>query len=110
MLITQLHSKLAYATITQVDLFYEGSITIDEAWMEQAQIREHEQVHVVNINNGERLVTYVIKGERGSKIIGLNGPAARKGCVGDQVHIISYVQVDANHPITPVVVDLGRKR
>ena len=89
MLITVYHAK-----ITQTDLFYEGSITIDEDWLDQAKIRPYEQVHVVNLNNGERLITYTIPGKRGSKIIGLNGPAARQGAIGDLIHIISYVQID----------------
>lgn len=106
MLITVLKSKIAYATITQKDLFYVGSITIDEDIMERANIRENEKVQVVNLNNGERLETYVIKGARGSKIFGLNGPAARKAEVGDQVFIISYAQIDANETLKPIVVDL----
>ncbi len=107
MLITMMKSKIAYATITQTDLFYVGSITIDEDIMEQAGIRENEQVQVVNLNNGERLETYVIKGKRGSRVFGLNGPAARKGAVGDQLFIISYAQIDPEkESLTPIVVDL----
>ncbi len=106
MLITVLKSKIAYATLTQTDLYYVGSITIDEDIMERAHLREFEQVHVVNLNNGERLETYVIKGKRGSRVFGLNGPAARKGHVGDQIFIIAYVQIDADQSLTPVVVDL----
>lgn len=106
MLITSLKSKIAYATITQKDLFYVGSITIDEEIMKQANIRENEKVQVVNLNNGERLETYVIKGAPGSRIFGLNGPAARKAEVGDKVFIISYAQIDANETLEPIVVDL----
>jgi aspartate 1-decarboxylase len=107
MLITVYHSKIAYATITQTDLFYEGSITIDQDWLDAAKIRPNEQVHVVNLSNGERLITYAISGERGSKVIGLNGPAARLGAVGDQVHIISYVQIDPEkETIQPTVLSL----
>jgi aspartate 1-decarboxylase len=106
MLITVLKSKIAYATITQKDLFYVGSITIDEDIMERANIRENEKVQIVNLNNGERLETYVIKGARGSKIFGLNGPAARKAEIGDQVFIISYAQIDADETLRPIVVDL----
>ena len=110
MLITTFHSKIAYAKVTQTDLFYEGSITIDQDWLDQAKIRPYEQVHVVNLSNGERLVTYTIPGERGSKTIGLNGPAARLGAVGDQVHIISYVQIDPEkETISPTVLDLNQK-
>lgn len=106
MLITVLKSKIAYATITQKDLFYVGSITIDEEIMKKANIRVNEKVQVVNLNNGERLETYVIKGEAGSGVFGLNGPAARKAEVGDQVFIISYASIDANETLDPVVVDL----
>ncbi len=107
MFINVLKSKIAYAKLSHKDLFYVGSITIDEDIMEKANIRENEQVHVVNLNNGERLETYVIKGRRGSKIFALNGPAARKGEVGDEVFIISYAQIDAKHEtLDPIVVDL----
>ncbi|MBG91215.1 MAG: aspartate 1-decarboxylase [Actinobacteria bacterium] len=107
MILTVLKSKLAYVKVTQTELFYEGSITIDEDWMDQANLIENEQVHVVNTNNGERLVTYVIKGTRGSRQICLNGPAARKGEVGDELVIISYVQVRQDElPLIPVVVQM----
>jgi aspartate 1-decarboxylase len=85
-----LKSKIHRAKITQAELHYVGSITIDEALMEAANLIEHEKVQVVNINNGERLETYVIKGERNSGIICMNGPAARKAQVGDLVIVISY--------------------
>jgi aspartate 1-decarboxylase len=106
MLITVMKSKIAYATLTQKDLFYVGSITIDEDIMKRAQLRENEKVHVVNLNNGERLETYVIKGPAGSKIFGLNGPAARKGEVGDQLFIIAYAHIDAEDQLEPTIVDL----
>jgi len=107
MLITLLKSKIAYATVTYKELFYTGSITIDEAIMEQAKIRQNERVQIVNLNNGERLETYVIKGERNSKVIGLNGPAARKVEIGDQIFILSYAQIDSEHEtLQPIVVDL----
>lgn len=93
MQITVYKSKLHRATITQADLNYIGSITIDEDLMNAANLYEHEKVQVVNINNGERLETYVIKGERGSGTICMNGPASRKMAVGDIVIIISYAQV-----------------
>lgn len=83
-------SKIHRATVTQADLNYIGSITIDENLMEAANLVEHERVQIVNVNNGERLETYVIKGERGSGIICLNGPAARKVAVGDIIIVISY--------------------
>ncbi|HHJ11338.1 MAG TPA: aspartate 1-decarboxylase [Bacteroidetes bacterium] len=83
-------SKIHKVTVTDANLQYVGSITIDEELMEAANIMENEKVQVVNINNGERLETYVIKGKRGSGDICLNGPAARKAAVGDVIIIISY--------------------
>lgn len=92
--INVLKSKIHRVTITEAELDYIGSITIDEDLMDAANMIEGEQVHVVNVNNGERLVTYVIKGARKSGIICLNGPAARKGLKGDTVIIISYASMD----------------
>ncbi len=110
MLITVYKSKITYAALTQTDLYYEGSITIDEAIMKEANIREHERVQVVNLNNGERLETYVIKGKAGSKVFGLNGPAARRGMPGDQLFIISYAQIDPEQEsIEPIIVDMREK-
>lgn len=106
MQITVLKSKIAYATITRKELFYVGSITIDETIMKQANLRENEQVHVVNLNNGERLVTYVIKGEAGSGVFALNGAAARKAEIGDKVFIIAYAQIDEKEEVKPIIVDL----
>ena len=83
-------SKIHRVTVTDANLNYVGSITIDEDLMEGADLYEGERVQIVNINNGERLETYVIKGERGSGVIGLNGAAARKAEIGDKVIIISY--------------------
>ena len=83
-------SKLHNVTVTEANLNYVGSITIDEDLMDAADILEHEKVQVVNNNNGERIETYVIKGERGSGMICLNGAAARKAAVGDVVIIITY--------------------
>jgi aspartate 1-decarboxylase len=93
MVITVFKSKIHRATVTQADLNYIGSITIDENLMEASNIVEHEKVQIVNVNNGERLETYVIKGERGSGTICLNGPAARKVAVGDIIIVISYCQL-----------------
>jgi aspartate 1-decarboxylase len=87
-------SKIHRVTVTEADLNYVGSITIDEELMDASRIIENEKVQVVNINNGERLETYVIKGERGSGQICMNGPAARKVAVGDIVIIISYASMD----------------
>ena len=83
-------SKIHKVTVTEANLQYVGSITIDEDLMEAANIMENEKVQVVNINNGERLETYVIRGKHGSGEICLNGPAARKAAVGDVIIIISY--------------------
>lgn len=87
-------SKIHRVKITGAELHYVGSITIDEDLMDAANIIEGEKVQVVNINNGERLETYVIKGQRGSKDVCLNGPAARKAMVGDIVIVISYGSID----------------
>lgn len=107
MLISILKSKISYATVTGKDLFYVGSITIDSEIMKQANIIENEKVQVVNLNNGERLETYVIKGQANSKTIALNGPAARKCEIGDQLFIISYAQIDpSKETLKPMLVDL----
>lgn len=89
-----LKSKIHRVKVTQAELHYVGSITIDEDLMEAANLIEGEKVQIVNINNGERLETYVIKGDRGSGMICLNGPAARKAQVGDVIIIISYALID----------------
>jgi aspartate 1-decarboxylase len=94
MMIQLFKSKIHQATVTQADLNYIGSITIDETLMDAANIIEGERVQVVNLNNGERLETYVIKGKRDSGVICLNGPAARKVAVGDRVIIIGYGFMD----------------
>ena len=87
-------SKIHRVTVTEADLNYVGSITIDEDLMEAANLIENEKVQIVNINNGERLETYVITGQRGTGQICLNGPAARKVAVGDIIIIISYASMD----------------
>lgn len=87
-------SKIHRAVVTEANLNYVGSITIDEDLMDAVNIIENEKVQVVNVNNGERLETYVIKGKRGSGVCCLNGPAARKAAVGDIVIIISYATID----------------
>ncbi len=87
-------SKIHRVTVTEADLQYVGSITIDEDLMDAANIIENEKVQIVNINNGERLETYVIKGKRGSGEVCMNGPAARKVAVGDIIIIISYALID----------------
>lgn len=106
MQITLMKSKIHRVRVTQAELNYVGSITIDEDLLDAAGILENEQVHVVNNNNGERLVTYAIKGERGSGVICLNGAAARKAAVGDIVIIIAYgsmSQAEAQH-FRPLVI------
>lgn len=85
-----LKAKIHRARITQVDLDYVGSLTLDRDLMDAAGILPFEKVHVLNVNTGSRIETYVIEGERGSGIVGLNGPAARTGLVGDIVIILSY--------------------
>ena len=91
---TVLKSKIHRANVTQANLYYEGSITIDAALMKKADIIAGEKVEVLNLNNGIRLETYAIKGEENSGIICLNGPSARAACVGDEVIILSYVIAD----------------
>lgn len=106
MLIEVLKSKIHKVTITGANLHYVGSITIDEDLMDAAGLIENEKVHVLNLNNGERLITYVIKGTRGSGDVILNGAAARKVIPGDIVIIMSFGQVDVNEArsFKPVVI------
>jgi aspartate 1-decarboxylase len=106
MFITVMKSKIHRVRVTQAELNYVGSITIDEDLMDAAGLLENEQVHIVNNNNGERLITYVIKGERGSGIICLNGAAARRAQVGDIIIIISYGMLTTDEAKTykPLVV------
>ncbi|MCB0570553.1 MAG: aspartate 1-decarboxylase [Phaeodactylibacter sp.] len=94
MMIQRFKSKIHRVKVTQADLNYVGSITIDEDLMDAANLIEGEKVQIVNNNNGERLETYVIPGERGSGVICLNGAAARRAQVGDIVIIISYAWMD----------------
>jgi len=94
MKIEVLKSKIHRATITEANLNYIGSIAIDEDLMDAANLIENERVHIYNINNGERLDTYVIKGDRGSGLISLNGAAARRAQEGDLVIIVSYASME----------------
>jgi aspartate 1-decarboxylase len=94
MQIQVLKSKIHRVKVTQAELHYVGSITIDEALMDAANIIENEKVQIVNINNGERFETYVIKGEKGTGTVCLNGPAARKVQVGDIVIVIAYASMN----------------
>lgn len=99
-------SKIHRVKVTQAELHYVGSITIDEALMEAANLIPGEKVQIVNVNNGERLETYVIRGERHSGTICLNGPAARKVQVGDVIIVISYALMDfeAAKKFTPTMI------
>lgn len=108
---TMLKSKIHRATVTEADLNYVGSITLDEALMEAADILENEKVQIVNNNNGARFETYVIKGTRDSGTVCLNGAAARLVQPGDRIIIISYVMVD-NHEAAgfqPIVIFVDDK-
>ena len=101
-----LRSKIHRATLTGTDLNYEGSIAVDNDLLRAADILPGEQVHVLNLNNGERLVTYAIEAPAGSKTVLLNGPAARLGMTGDRVVIISYCSVpdDQARDFRPIIV------
>jgi aspartate 1-decarboxylase len=100
-------SKIHRATVTQAELHYEGSLTIDENLMDAADLLAFEKISVVNINNGERFETYVIPGKRGSKVMCLNGAAARKATVGDRIIVITYANMsdeEARHYKPSVVL------
>jgi len=94
MLIEVMKSKIHRVTVTEANLDYIGSITLDEDLMDAANLIPNEKVQVLNLSNGERIETYVIKGERGSKVVCLNGPAAYKFKPADIVIVISYAQMD----------------
>jgi aspartate 1-decarboxylase len=104
MTITIFKGKLHRLRVTEADLYYEGSITLDTQLMEAAGIRPYEKVQVVNVNNGARLETYTIPGEPGSRIVCMNGPAARLALKGDEVIVITYAQM------TPEEADQHRPR
>jgi aspartate 1-decarboxylase len=89
-----LKSKVHRAVITEANLNYVGSLTLDEDLMDAANMIENEKVQIVNVNNGTRIETYLIKGKRGSGVCCLNGPAARQGAVGDIVIVISYARMN----------------
>lgn len=109
MQISLLRAKVHRAEITDANLFYEGSLTLDAELMEAAGLFEYEKVHVVNVNNGARLETYLIQGKRGSREVCLNGAAARLGHRGDKVIIITYAQMTLEEAKTfqPKIVLLG---
>lgn len=94
MFITVCKSKIAHATITEAELYYEGSITIDEKVLRAVDIVAGEKVEILNLNNGSRIETYVIAGRSGSGQVCLNGPAARSGIVGDKIIILSYALME----------------
>jgi aspartate 1-decarboxylase len=106
-----LKSKIHRVTVTQAELYYEGSITVDKDLLEAADILPYEKVQVLNFNNGSRLDTYTIEGAAGSGTICLNGPAARFGSVGDEVIIVSYIQVPEENirKFKPKVVLVDKK-
>jgi len=106
MLIEVLKSKIHRVKITEANLHYIGSITIDEDLMDAANMIENEKVHVLNVNNGQRLETYIIKGTRGSGMICMNGPAAHRINVGDIVIIVSYahMEFEAAKTYKPVII------
>lgn len=108
-----LKGKIHRATVTGADLAYEGSVTIDPVLLEAADMVENEQVHIFDIDNGQRLVTYIIEGERGKGEVVLNGAAARLVSVGDKVIVVSYTQVKeedvAAHQPHVILVDGDNK-
>jgi len=109
MRLTAFKSKIHRAIVTEADLNYEGSVTIDSDLMDAADILPHEQVQILNVNNGERFDTYALRGPRGSGVICLNGPAARLAHVGDTVIILTYAVMEREellrHVPTVVFVD-----
>ena len=111
---TLLKSKIHRVTATHAELHYEGSCAIDEDLLDAADILENEQVHIWNINNGERFVTYAIKGMRGSGMISVNGSAARRAAVGDLLIVAAFAQVHegdvANHKPRLVFVDAANRQ
>ncbi|RPE72980.1 L-aspartate 1-decarboxylase [Tibeticola sediminis] len=110
---TLLKSKIHRATVTQCELHYEGSCAIDEDLLDAADICENEQVHIWNIANGERFITYAIRGERGTGMISVNGSAARRAAVGDLIIIAAFAQVPedrvAAHAPRLVFVDAANR-
>ena len=106
-----LKSKIHRATVTEANLYYEGSITIDAKLMKAADILLHEKVEVLNLNNGHRLETYAISGKAGSGVICLNGPAARGACKGDVVVILTYVNApdEEAKKIKPKIIKVDGK-
>ena len=104
-----LHSKIRDVRITGVNLEYEGSITIDKEYLQKSGILPDEEVHVLNVNTGTRLITYVIEGEAGSGIMELNGPAARLGMVGDRIMVLTYAMLtpEETGKHKPTIISIG---
>jgi len=111
MLLTMLKCKPHRATVTECDLNYEGSISIDRKLIDASGLLLNERVEIYNIDNGERFATYVIEGKAGSGVIGLNGAAARKACVGDKLIICAYAAMteDEARKYDPSIVIVGAK-
>ena len=108
---TLLKSKIHRVAVTQCELHYEGSCAIDENLLEAANIAENEQIHIWNINNGERFITYAIRGERGTGMISVNGSAARRASTGDLIIIAAFAQVHEDNVSThqPKLVFVNEK-
>ena len=108
MLISVLKSKINHARVTEAELYYEGSITIDKTILKAADILPGEKVQVLNLNSGSRIETYTVEGKADSGIICLNGPAARSGVVGDKIIVVSYglVEKDKENPCQPNIIHL----
>ncbi len=106
-----LRAKIHKATVTDANINYEGSLTVDEAILKAAGIRPYERVMVSNLNNGERFETYVISGKKNSGVVCLNGPAARKGVTGDKIIIFcyEYYTEDEIKDFTPKIIKLDEK-
>lgn len=105
-------SKVHRATVTQAELYYEGSLTLDTDLMRAADLYQFEHVHIVNVNNGERFETYLIEGPAGSGVVCLNGAAARRAAVGDEVIIISYGEYEDSEELRyhkPIVVKVDKE-
>lgn len=113
MMLSMFKSKIHRATVTQAELHYKGSLTLDPVLMEAADMLPNEEVHVLNINTGARFTTYIIEGERGSGVVCLNGAAARLGQPGDLIIALTYCQMDREearrHVPTVVHVDEGNR-
>lgn len=106
MKIRKLKSKIYRASVTGADIDYEGSIMIDEELMELSNLHEYEKVLVVNLTNGNRYETYVIKGKKGSKEISVNGAGARYSCVSDRIIIMSFIDIVVNEKFSPAIIIL----